>query len=308
MNKQYIFRLLFTLITIVLTLSGLASAGDADGYRTEKVTDGVYLFQSGNQRSLFLVGETGVIVTDPLNAEAAGAYRASISRVTQLPVKYVVYSHYHWDRVAGGQIFKDEGASFVAQEKCAQRFRVNPNADVVMPDITFTDRLEVSVGDMSLQLYYFGPSHGDCLTVFLVEPAKLMQIVDIVNPPSASFPEDPNVPHIKPHNLRQFFVAVDKLAADRNVQFMLASRAGPTAVVNEIPTTGPVTLIQDQATFWQSIYAAVEIAKEQGKVGMDSFVKMDAIDLATFKPYAGYEPTDLPIIMRRFVGFYDMGR
>jgi len=307
MNLPTVRHALFTLILAALTLPGIVSAGDSDAYGAEKVADGVYLFRSGTQRSLFLVGETGVIVTDPLNG-AAAAYRASISDVTDLPVKYVVYSHYHWDRVAGGKIFRDEGASFIAQERCAQRFRANPNPAVVMPDITFSERLDVGVGDMTLQLYYFGPSHGDCLTVFLVEPAKLMQVVDIINPPRASFPVDRNVPYIKPHNLRQFFRAVENLAADRDVRSILASRAGPAADAAVIPLTGPVTLIRDQAVFWNHIYSAVERAREQGQVGIDSFVKMEAIDLDTFKPYAGYEPMDLPIIMRRFVGFSDMGR
>jgi hypothetical protein len=35
---------------------------------------------------------------------------------------------------------------------------------------------------------------------------------------------------------------------------------------------------------------------------------MKAIDLDSYQEYDGYEPADLPIIMRRFVGAYDMGR
>jgi glyoxylase-like metal-dependent hydrolase (beta-lactamase superfamily II) len=299
---------LFVLIPVMFILPGLAGANDTESYGTEKIADGVYLFRSGSQRSLFLVGETGVIVTDPLNQAAAKVYRESISRVTKLPVKYVVYSHYHWDRVSGGQIFKDEGARFVAQEQCTQRFRVNPNPAVVMPDISFADRLDVSVGDMTLEMHYFGPSHGDCLTVLLVEPANLMQVVDMVNPPRASFPVDPNVPHIRPHNLRQFFGAVDGLVAERGVQEIVASRAGTLSDGTVISATGPVIAVREQAAFWSSIFMVVDVADGQGQIGLDSFVKMEAIDLNLFKPYAGYEPKDLPLIMRRFVGYLAMGR
>lgn len=309
MNPKLLWIVLFALLLTGLTLSGCANLPGSNSYGTEKIADGVYLFRSEKQRSLFLVGETGVIVTDPINEAVAAVYRKSILRITDLPVKYVVYSHYHWDRVAGGQIFKDEGAKFVAQERCAERFRVNPNPDVVSPDITFANRLNISDGTMSLDLHYFGPSHGNCLTVFLVEPANLLQVVDLVNPPRAAFPENPNVPYVKPHNLREFFQAVEKLADERDVRGIIASRAGPApGGIEDTPATGPVALIRDQAGFWNDIYASVESAEAQGKVGMDSFVKMDAIDLETFKRYAGYEPADLPVIMRRFVGFYDMGR
>ena len=74
------------------------------------------------------------------------------------------------------------------------------------------------------------------------------------------------------------------------------------------PATGPASMIRDQRLFWDAIYNAVEIARAEGNVGIDSFVKLNTIDLEPFQNFAGYRKEDLPIIMRRFVGFYDMGR
>lgn len=278
----------------------------------ERVDEGVYLFQSGAERSLFMVTDAGVIVTDPLNAAAATHYRAAIRSITNQPVKYVVYSHYHWNRVAGGRIFADEGALFVAQERCAERFKVNPNPAVVMPDITFAEHHSIELGDQTLHLHYFGPAHGDCLTVFEIDPAGLVQIVDMVNPPGASFPENPLVSYIKPHNLRQFFAALNQLVDRQGIERIVASRVrtvtGSDGVVRPSPPTGPVSIIQDQARFWDAIRAAVEKAEEEGSVGNDSMVPVSAVDLEVFRAFDGYDAAALPIIMRRFVGFYDMGR
>jgi len=306
--------MLFRIIRLMLLSGALAGAGSAiadtsPAYSTEKLADGVYLFHAGTQRSLFLVGTDGVIVTDPLNAGAAQAYQAAVAAVTDRPVRYVVYSHYHWDRVSGGEVFKRAGATFVAQERCAERFRVNPNPAVIMPDVTFTDHYAVQVGDATLELHYFGPAHGDCLTVFLAEPANLMQVVELVNPPRATFPPDENVPYIKPHNLRQFFAGVEKLAAERGVQQVVASIAPPYADdPDRLSSVAPVALIGEQAAFWDAVYAGVEVAEAAGRVGNDSFVRMKPEDLEPFRKYAGFEPAALPVIMRRFVGFYDMGR
>jgi len=278
----------------------------------EIIGDGVFLYRSGDQRSLFMVTGDGVIVTAPINAEVAKTYREAIATITDQPVKYVVYSHYHWNRIAGARIFKDEGAEIIAQEQCVERFKVNPNDAVLMPDISFSDRYEVSLGGKSLELYYFGPSHGDCLTVFLARPANLVQIVELVNPPRATFPADPNVPYVKPHNLRQFFAAVEALVAENGVQQIVAS-----TVTTEVdaqgaermsPPVGPVSVITDQAKFWDAVYSEVEKARAEGNVGLDSFVRLKGIDLTKFEPYDNYKPEDLPVIMRRFVGYYDMGR
>ena len=297
--------------SLIMTCA-LTGCGERTHPDVERLGDGTFLYRSGDQRSLFLVTDDGVIVTDPINATAARSYRTAISAITDQPVKFVVYSHYHWDRVAGAEIFKDEGAQIIAQEKCAQRFVDNPNPEVVNPDITFADHYEVALGGKSLDLYYFGPSHGECLTVFLAKPANLLQIVDLVNPPHAAFPMDPNVPYIKPHNLQRFFALVVALVAEQGVTEVIASR------VTEMPDkegrmqasapTAPASIIYDQAKFWSEIHNAVEVAKAEGNVGIDSFVRLKTIDLTPFKSYAGYEEQNLPIIMRRFVGFYDMGR
>jgi len=277
----------------------------------EQLADGLYLYTNTDQRSLFMVTDDGVIVTDPINAGVARAYRDAIAAITDQPVKYVVYSHYHWDRVAGAQVFKDEGAQIIAQERCAQRFKVNPNAEIVAPDITFADQYEIELGGKSLDLYYFGPSHGDCLTVFVARPANMLQIVELVNPPRASFPQNPNVPYVRPHNLRQFFADVATLAESNGVEKVISSQVlivsdggepGPS------PALGPVSIIADQAAFWDAIYAGVEAAKAEGNIGIDSFVRLKTIDLSVFEPYDNFNAKDLPIIMRRFVGFSDMGR
>ena len=276
------------------------------------LADGAYLYRSGADRSLFIVGDEGVIVTDPINATVAQGYRAAIAEITDAPVRYVVYSHYHWDRVSGGQIFKDEGAEFVAQEHCAERFAANPNAAIVPPDITFDRDYTVSVGDKSLDLHYFGPSHGDCLTVFVAQPAKLIQLVDLVNPPRASFPPDPGVPYVRPHNLRQFFTEVMDLIETLGIREVVASRAIEIERANEStllsPPLGPAALVASQAGFWNDVYAAVDWAVEQGDVGIDGRVRMKTVDLTRFEPYANYDPDDLQRVMRRFVGFHDMGR
>src|SRR5262249_51521512 len=48
--------------------------------------------------------------------------------------KYVIYSHSHFDHIAGGQPFKDLGAMFVAHENAKARIETLKPADVVVLD------------------------------------------------------------------------------------------------------------------------------------------------------------------------------
>ena len=141
---------------------------------TRQLADGLYTFRWGAYRSLFMVTNKGVIATDPISPEAAVAYRKAIAEVTDLPVRYIVYSHAHWDHARGGRQLADKNTRFVAQRRCKVNLEISPHPDIVMPDITFRDRYTVKLGDGKLDLYYFGPSHGTCLIVMIPRPHKMI--------------------------------------------------------------------------------------------------------------------------------------
>src|SRR5229473_7848300 len=74
------------------------------------------IFRYGNHQSMFIVTPAGVIATDPISERRpAKPYIDAIQAVTKAPIKYIIYSHSHFDHIAGGKPFKDLGATFVAQ-------------------------------------------------------------------------------------------------------------------------------------------------------------------------------------------------
>src|SRR5439155_25908238 len=95
-------------------------------FATTKVdgTDNVYIFRNGNHQSMFVVTSDGVIATDPIaygRPTGGQTYLNEIKKVTDKPVKYVIYSHHHFDHIAGGKAFKDAGARFIAHKRAAGR-------------------------------------------------------------------------------------------------------------------------------------------------------------------------------------------
>lgn len=88
-------------------------------FATTKVdgTDNVYIFRYQNHQAMFVVTPAGVIVTDPISygrPQAAKTYLDEIRKITKAPIKYLIYSHHHYDHIAGGKVFKDEGATVIA--------------------------------------------------------------------------------------------------------------------------------------------------------------------------------------------------
>src|SRR5271169_2005918 len=85
-------------------------------------TDNVYVFRYGGHQSMFIVTPQGVIATDPISyLRPAKPYIDAIKAVTDKPIKYVIYSHHHYDHIAGGEPFKDLGATFIAHRRAKER-------------------------------------------------------------------------------------------------------------------------------------------------------------------------------------------
>lgn len=154
------------------------------GHDVVRIAAGLYSFRYGPQatRSIFMVTPAGVIVTDPISPTAAAILRDEIRKITPLPVKYVVYSHSHWDHISGGKIFKDEGAIFIAQSNCRAELKRRPHVDVVPPDRTFRDRYVVSLGGHTLELMHFGNDHSPCNTYMRPDSGPHAFVVDTVIP------------------------------------------------------------------------------------------------------------------------------
>jgi glyoxylase-like metal-dependent hydrolase (beta-lactamase superfamily II) len=101
-------------------------------FATTKVegTDNVYVFRYQGHQAMFVVTSDGVIVTDPIGLgrpQAVAAYIDEIKKVTNQPIKYVIYSHNHYDHITGGKPFKDLGATFISHKNAkAQLERLQP--------------------------------------------------------------------------------------------------------------------------------------------------------------------------------------
>ena len=180
-----------TALTAALATAALAATAQAQApaqpaapppYATTKVegTDNVYIFRYGGHQSMFVVTPAGVIATDPIGERrpAAKAYIEEIQKITKAPIKYVIYSHSHFDHIAGGQPFKDLGAIFVAHRNAKTRIAELKPADVVVPDQVVDTDKTITLGGTTLELHYVGKNHSDSTLVMRLPKEKIIFTVD----------------------------------------------------------------------------------------------------------------------------------
>ena len=92
-----------------------AAARPEFGNQIRPITGNLYRAGNGMWHNIFLVTDAGIILTDPLNVEHATWLKAELAKRFDVPVKYVIYSHSHFDHIEGGAVFADT-ATFIAHE------------------------------------------------------------------------------------------------------------------------------------------------------------------------------------------------
>src|SRR5438128_356731 len=117
---------------------------------TKKVdgTEGVYSFRKGGHQSMFVATKDGVIATDPIaygRPTGGQQYVDEIKKVTDKPIKYLIYSHHHFDHAAGGKAFKDAGARIVAHKNVKPHLVQTKDPHTVMPDEFFDGKKEIKL-------------------------------------------------------------------------------------------------------------------------------------------------------------------
>ncbi|WP_447971110.1 MBL fold metallo-hydrolase [Nitrospira sp. M1] len=175
-------KLMGVLVILSVFLAGTALAQPAP-YSTIEVTKDVYVVTGPGYNAMFVVTTEGVIVADSINPEFAAKTLEAIQAVTKQPVRYLIYSHDHRDHIAGGQVFKDAGATLLSHEEAKKAIIKQPHPDVAVPDFTWSGkRYVLTLGDKTMELRYLGPNHGTGMTVYYLPKEKVMYFADIVTP------------------------------------------------------------------------------------------------------------------------------
>ncbi|HSM84500.1 MAG TPA: MBL fold metallo-hydrolase, partial [Candidatus Limnocylindrales bacterium] len=178
----------------------LALCAQNPDFTLKKVGDGVYAAigadggKAGSNAG-FIVGENGVVVVDTFEDVApARDLLADIRKVTNLPIRFVVNTHYHLDHTGGNAVFAGAGATILAQRNLRgwlhtenmKFFGPNPKPEakarveaLVLPDMVYKDAVDIYLGQRVVQVrYMLGHTGGD--SVVSVPDANVVFSGDLV--------------------------------------------------------------------------------------------------------------------------------
>jgi glyoxylase-like metal-dependent hydrolase (beta-lactamase superfamily II) len=257
-------------------------------------TDNVYVFRNVNHQAMFVVTPAGVIATDPVaygRPTGGQAYVDEIKKVTNQPIKYLIYSHHHFDHIAGGKALKDAGATVIAHQRAKDRLAKLDDPHTVLPDETIGDEGKTIVlGGTTLELKYVGLNHSDSTLVMRLPKEKIIFVVDLI--PVASVPGRGMI-DFYPLESEDSIAKIIAMDWER----MIPGHPGPNGRL------GTKDDARNLLTFLQDASSEVKNAAREGKC-WDTAEK--EVKLPKYESWPGYQ-ANLPFVLRRYCGLWGRG-
>ncbi len=246
-----------------------AAAASAPDFTVKKIGEGVYAAISGDSSKAgsnagFIVGSNGVAVVDTfVDAAPAKELLAEIRKVSPLPIRYVVNTHYHLDHTGGNAVFAEAGATIIAQRNLRawertenlKFFGPTPKPEdkarveaLVLPDVVYSEALDFFLGTRLVEVrYMLGHTGGD--SVVIVPDANVVFGGDLV--------WQKHLPNLIDASTQPWVATLDKL---------LAEHPSATFVSGHGDVATPAD-VRDFRGYLAALRAAVAKAQGEGKSG-----------------------------------------
>jgi cyclase len=248
-----------------------ASAEAGADFTLQKIGDGVWAAivddagKAGGNAG-FVIGDDGVAVIDTFQDPLPAAdLLAEIRKITNLPIRFVVNTHYHLDHVNGNDVFAAAGAAIVAHRNVRAWVRTE-NIKMIDPPVTEEKKARVQsitlpnvVYDSGLDLYLgsrrvvvrFYPGHTGGDSMVWVPDAHVVFCGDLL--------WKDHIPNLIDASTPAWIKTLDAMPADFGVSTW-------------VPGHGDIAKAEDIATFKKylvDLRATVRAEQAKGKSGDD---------------------------------------
>ena len=195
MKRKFVIGLLS--IVFGLAFAAFLSAQDL-GPNFKKIKDGIYVYAGvlNEANSTIILTQEGVVLIDTgQNPMATHVVAAGLKKLTSQPVRYIIHTEPHPDHIMGNFVFSppaivvahDGATASIKQSESFSPQRIEKQMSqsaemraafkgyrLITPHVEYRDKMTLSVGERTLELYYLKNVHSEADTAIWLPKERVV--------------------------------------------------------------------------------------------------------------------------------------
>jgi glyoxylase-like metal-dependent hydrolase (beta-lactamase superfamily II) len=240
-------KLGIAVVAIVLALSGATLAQQQPPaappppdfskveIKTTDLGDNVYMLEGQGGNITVAVASDGSIMGDGQFAPLHDKIKSAIAVISNLPIKYLINTHYHGDHTGGNEAFAKDGAIIVAQINVRNRLaagttngltgaKTPPAPQGALPSDTYTNFSKIRLRGRVANLRHIENAHTDGDTYVWFKTANVLSTGD-----TFTNGRYPNIDFANGGNIKGMIAATDAYLKLTNAKSRIVPGHGPIA-------------------------------------------------------------------------------
>jgi cyclase len=203
--------------------------------KTTDLGDNVYMLEGQGGNITVAVAQNGIIMVDGQFAPLHDKIKAAVATLSNLPIKYLINTHYHGDHTGGNESFAKDGALVVAQINVKKRLEAGttngltgvktpPAAQGALPGDTYTNFSKIRLPGRVADLKHIPNAHTDGDTYVWFKTANVLSTGD-----TFTNGRYPNIDFANGGNIKGMIAATDAYLKLTNAKSRIVPGHGPVA-------------------------------------------------------------------------------
>jgi cyclase len=201
--------------------------------KTTDLGDGMYMLEGQGGNITVAVAKDGIIMVDSQYAPLHDKIKAAIAAISNLPIKYVINTHFHGDHVGGNESFSRDGAIVIAEVNVKNRLatgttngltgvKTPPATPAALPSKTYTGHFQIRLRGRVADLKHIENAHTDGDTYVWFKTANVLSTGD-------TFTQGryPNIDFANGGNIKGMIAATDAYLKLANAKTRIVPGHGP---------------------------------------------------------------------------------
>jgi cyclase len=246
-REIFMFRTGIAVVATTLLLAGAAIAQQAPAaappppdfskveIKTTDLGDNVYMLEGQGGNITVAVGRNAIIMVDGEFAPLHDKIKAAVAAVSNLPIKYLVNTHFHGDHTGGNEPFAKDGVTIVAEANVKKRLaagttngltgvKTPPASPAALPSQTYTGSFRIRLPGRVAELKHIANAHTDGDTFIWFKSSNVLATGD-----TFTNGRYPNIDFANGGNIKGMIAAADTYLKLVNAKTRIVPGHGPLA-------------------------------------------------------------------------------